>query len=234
MGLMKSIYDEAGSAYQHTLEKLSNEFWASMGDKPIDKLECENVDAADAPKGTPDKSVKQKDPNEINGIVLPQNVINQLRLLGLPIEWYTAGELQDAVIACSADATLIDDVNGDNFRDRLRLDADEKEMLVAKKQEEEKHHLDELEREHLLMEEHDEDLIAELHLDIKTRNERIRERQEERARQGSRRLREAMAGLKLVSNPIQISPCDDFSHGLGAIPYLQMQKCHESGVAFAA
>jgi hypothetical protein len=243
MGLMKFIYHEAGSGYQQTLKKLSDDFWEGMGGKQPDKFECENVDAAGAPSHTPDESpIRLKDPNEVNGIVLPQNVINQLRLLGLPIEAYTAGELQDAVLACSADATLVDDHEGIGLRDKLRLDGSEKEerrlrreARICRMQEEEKHHCDEMHKEHLLMEEHDEYTMSDLHLDIRTRNERIRERQEERARRrATRPVENIFTGLKLLSNPIEISECDDFSHGLSAIPYLHMQKCHEATVAFAA
>lgn len=235
---MKSIFAEAGSAYEHTLKKLSNEFWAGMGDSHAANSEC---DIEIKSSSTDEEPVRSKDPNEVHGIVLPQNVINQLRLLGIPVEWYTAGELQDAVIACSSDATLVDDHEGTSLRDKLRLDESEKEERRLRrearaqvKHEEEKHHHDEMEKEHLLMEEHDEDMIAELHLDVRTRNERIRERQEERARQGSRRLREAMAAMKLTAKPLETVVCDSFRHDLCGAPYLRMQNCHEAHMASAA
>lgn len=45
----------------------------------------------------------------VNGVTLPQNVINQLQQLGLPLSWYNNGELEDAVIACAFDGNLIDE-----------------------------------------------------------------------------------------------------------------------------
>src|SRR5690606_28116906 len=57
---------------------------------------------------------------------MSQVAVTQLRRLGLPLEWYTAGELKDAVQACSADATLIDDPEGGHFRDRLHLTPEER------------------------------------------------------------------------------------------------------------
>jgi hypothetical protein len=62
----------------------------------------------------------------VNGVFLPQHVIEELRRLGLPLGWYNAGELEDAVIACAFDETLIDDDEGANFHDMLSLTNEEK------------------------------------------------------------------------------------------------------------
>lgn len=68
----------------------------------------------------------------INGIALPQTVIDQLRLLGLPLSWYNAGELRDAVDACAIDCTLIDDDEGIGFEDKLHLSDDERAARAAR------------------------------------------------------------------------------------------------------
>jgi hypothetical protein len=57
----------------------------------------------------------------INGVYLPQNVVDQLRQLGISLSWYTQAELEDAVEACAFDGTLIDDHDGIHFRDKLEL-----------------------------------------------------------------------------------------------------------------
>ena len=63
----------------------------------------------------------------VNGIALPQSVIDQLRRFGFNPEWCTPSELlaaeQDALI----DGVVFDDPNGDNFLDKLELSEDEKE-----------------------------------------------------------------------------------------------------------
>lgn len=62
---------------------------------------------------------------EINGVPLPHAVIIELRKLGIPLSYYTHGQLQEAVEACAVDCNLIDDPNGGNFQDKLHLTADE-------------------------------------------------------------------------------------------------------------
>lgn len=57
----------------------------------------------------------------INGVVLPRNVVEELRLLGMPLASYTRGELQAANMACAIDGELIDDPNGNSFLDKLQL-----------------------------------------------------------------------------------------------------------------
>lgn len=61
----------------------------------------------------------------VNGVRLPMRVAQELRMLGMTLAWYSAGELEDAVEACSIDSQLIDDPGGGDFRDRLTLTPDE-------------------------------------------------------------------------------------------------------------
>jgi hypothetical protein len=61
----------------------------------------------------------------INGVELPQRVLDELKRLGIALANYNAGELQAAVRACAIDGQLIDDKNGANFFDQLELDDDE-------------------------------------------------------------------------------------------------------------
>lgn len=57
----------------------------------------------------------------LNGVPLPHNVVMELRKLGVPLAFYTAGELRDAVNACAVDCTLVDDEDGVSFQDKLVL-----------------------------------------------------------------------------------------------------------------
>jgi hypothetical protein len=57
----------------------------------------------------------------INGVVLPELVMHQLKRLGLPLHWYNHGELMEAVDACRVDCSLVDDDEGQNFHDRIQL-----------------------------------------------------------------------------------------------------------------
>ena len=63
----------------------------------------------------------------INGVALSQQVIDELKKLGIALSWYNAGELQDAVNATRYDGQLVDDHNGVNFRDKLHHTEEEKE-----------------------------------------------------------------------------------------------------------
>jgi hypothetical protein len=69
----------------------------------------------------------------INGVALPQRVIEELRRQGIPLSWYTPGELEDALEACSFDSQLIDDVNGVNFHDKLTLTKAEQRHFFKEK-----------------------------------------------------------------------------------------------------
>ena len=68
-----------------------------------------------------------------NIINIPLNVLEELQRTGIPIGWYNHGELQDAILACSYDGTLIDDEEGETFRDRLVLTQEEKIQRERKK-----------------------------------------------------------------------------------------------------
>lgn len=63
----------------------------------------------------------------INGVELPELVVMQLKMLGVPLANYNGSELKDAVNACAVDCTLIDDDDGLDFRDKLTLNDDERE-----------------------------------------------------------------------------------------------------------
>jgi hypothetical protein len=63
----------------------------------------------------------------INGVALPQQVIEELRKLGIALSWYNAGELRDAIEATHFDGQLVDDHHGVNFRDKLHHTEEEKE-----------------------------------------------------------------------------------------------------------
>lgn len=63
----------------------------------------------------------------VNGVTLPQRVVDELRRLGISLSWYSASELEDAIAACAIDGELIDDDEGINFRDMLHRTDREKE-----------------------------------------------------------------------------------------------------------
>lgn len=69
----------------------------------------------------------------VNGVALSPRVIEELRKLGRPLSWYTHGELEDAVMACTIDSQLIDDPDGKDFRDKLHLTPEEKHSKENKK-----------------------------------------------------------------------------------------------------
>ncbi|NBO18712.1 MAG: hypothetical protein EBV03_05675 [Proteobacteria bacterium] len=64
---------------------------------------------------------------EVNGVMLPMNVAQQLRELGTPLEHYSPSELNAAIQACMIDGRLIDDPNGVGFMDMLVKDASEEQ-----------------------------------------------------------------------------------------------------------
>lgn len=63
----------------------------------------------------------------VNGVELPENVITELRQLGIALSWYSASELQDAIIACAYDSRLIDDEHGVDLKDKIKLTPSEKQ-----------------------------------------------------------------------------------------------------------
>lgn len=62
-----------------------------------------------------------EDSGMVNGVQLPQYVLEELRLLAFPLSVYTQGELQAILAACAGDAHLIDDPNGVNLWDKMTL-----------------------------------------------------------------------------------------------------------------
>lgn len=63
---------------------------------------------------------------------LPPYLLEELRLLGLPLASYTRGELESARIACAVDGKLIDDPDGFNFLDKLQMTYAEREARRRK------------------------------------------------------------------------------------------------------
>jgi hypothetical protein len=68
---------------------------------------------------------------EISGVRVPAYVVEELQRLGISLSAYNPGELQAAIMACSVDRKLVDDVRGDNFLDMLELHKDEEHMQHA-------------------------------------------------------------------------------------------------------
>jgi hypothetical protein len=68
---------------------------------------------------------------EINGVPIPDSVADELRELGIPLCWYTRGELMEAVLAYTNDGHVLDEQGALSQRDRLRSDAMERECDAA-------------------------------------------------------------------------------------------------------
>ncbi len=68
----------------------------------------------------------------VGAVALPRLVAEQLRRLGVPLAAYSHGELQDAVEGCAVDCNLLDDDEGVNFTDRLRLTPFEREARITR------------------------------------------------------------------------------------------------------
>lgn len=206
MGITESAYDSAASAYEDTLARLSRDFWAGMKapDNVPDDNDPDISDDTVAPSphkrlafisNTTGTSIKD---GLINGVVLSRTAIDQLRTLGLPLEWYTAGELEDIQMACSVDATLIDDEFGDNLHDKLYLDSDEKEERRNNKHALHGFHPDELE-----------------HCGV-TRRKRVKRSQpdEKSSLIPDCEKESIFAGLRMLLNPCHVSNDDHIESGL--------------------
>lgn len=77
----------------------------------------------------------------INGVQLPDSVIEELRKLGVPLYWYSRSELEDAVQACAYDRHLVDDEHGITFRDKLSLTYEEKIAMERSRKRKTKLHI---------------------------------------------------------------------------------------------
>jgi hypothetical protein len=133
---MTHTYQERGPAYEATLARLSKDFLASgdFGQNRAQNFDGDDDDnllsgcATDRLQAFTDEPTRRLGMAiTVNGVSLSRSTAEQLRALGMPLEWYTAGELEDIELACSLDGNLIDDQFGDNLHDKLYLDADEKE-----------------------------------------------------------------------------------------------------------
>jgi hypothetical protein len=65
---------------------------------------------------------------------LPDHVLEELKRVGIPVGWYNHGELQDMVLGCAYDRTLIDDEDGHTLKDKLSFTYEEKLERQRKKQ----------------------------------------------------------------------------------------------------
>jgi len=57
----------------------------------------------------------------IKAIILPMDILQQLRGMNIVPSFLNAGEIEDMIQACKFDSTLADDPNGIGFRDQLSL-----------------------------------------------------------------------------------------------------------------
>lgn len=67
----------------------------------------------------------------INGVELPQLVADQLKMLGIPLAYYNAGQLKAAKDGCAFDCNLVDDGEGMTFDDMLTLTDEERTVRRA-------------------------------------------------------------------------------------------------------
>lgn len=81
----------------------------------------------------PSGQLKSCDESQINNVVVPDYVLEELRKTGIPANWYNSGELWDAILACGYDRNLIDDEEGETFQDRLHFTEQEKLERARKK-----------------------------------------------------------------------------------------------------
>lgn len=215
--VFSKLYDDIGKSYEATLAELSDQFWAGVGNRETDIAydasdQSEDIELppsmiCNAPHSsipTPVNTVSTNGPIVVNGITLSEVTVRQLRQLGLPLDWYTSDELEDAVKACAVDATLVDDPHGHTFQDKLSLEAHEKD------------------------EHHD---IPTLHGFHKDEYEHIMAGFRSRSR---KRLKTAVGayerdkahideGLRMLCNPCHVSDGEHYGHGLEAAPHKQQE-----------
>ncbi|NBX04187.1 MAG: hypothetical protein EBR02_09070 [Alphaproteobacteria bacterium] len=70
----------------------------------------------------------------VKGVRLSAMLVRQLEALGLALEAYSAGDLQDAIAAFSGDGNLIDDEEGITFHDKLHLTEDERRERAERRE----------------------------------------------------------------------------------------------------
>ncbi len=58
---------------------------------------------------------------KINGVELPDNLVAQLKQLGLELAWYNSWQLEAAVQATKVDCQLVEEAHGTDFIDKLEL-----------------------------------------------------------------------------------------------------------------
>ena len=201
---MAYITPEPGS-YEAKLAQLSKDFVASGGFGNRRAKDYEDFDDDDdnllSGSAADRLAVQIDDPQRrlgmsivVNGVSLSRNTAEQLRQLGMSLEWYTAGELEDIELACAVDGILVDDELGDNLHDKLHLDADEKEarrnpVLHG-------FHADEFEEGSKLM-------------------RRIKRKKElEECHMSECDKKQILAGMRMLLSPAEVEDCDHVISGL--------------------
>ncbi len=69
----------------------------------------------------------------VDGMVVPQHVIFELKKNNLSVDNFSKGELEDIIIACSKDGALVDDHEGGTLRDKMLLTETERSRQRNKK-----------------------------------------------------------------------------------------------------
>lgn len=62
----------------------------------------------------------------IKAIILPRDILQQIRGLNIIPDFLNAGEIEDIIQACKVDCTLADDPDGVGLRDQMTLTSSEK------------------------------------------------------------------------------------------------------------
>lgn len=108
--------------YNETMKNLAVDMIHDPVEIPISLLG--RIDPEEAAKKNEKRILREEE--TINGVILPQHVLEELKRLGIAASWYSAAELQEAIRACHYDRQLIDDPAGVHYRDQLHLSNHEK------------------------------------------------------------------------------------------------------------
>ncbi len=83
----------------------------------------------------PDNKTDNYHVNEIvvDGLVVPQHVIIELKKNNLSVHNFNKGELEDIIKACAVDGNLVDDHEGGTLRDKMVLTESERRQQRNKK-----------------------------------------------------------------------------------------------------
>lgn len=64
----------------------------------------------------------------VKSIILPVDILQQLRMQNIMVDFLNQGEIEDIIQACKYDGTLVDDPDGLTFRDQMSLTPAEKKQ----------------------------------------------------------------------------------------------------------